>query len=47
MKFQRIKNKMDKEKFVQRVLIMLMDTCGCSKEEAIDVLNECLKRIIK
>ena len=35
---------MDKEKFVQRVNIMLYETCGCNKEEAIEVLKECLKR---
>ncbi|MBI2660563.1 hypothetical protein HYX07_05360 [Candidatus Woesearchaeota archaeon] len=34
---------MDKEKFVQRVNIMLYETCGCNKEEAIKVLKECLK----
>ena len=34
---------MDKEKFVQRVNIMLYETCGCNKEEAIEVLKECLK----
>ena len=35
---------MDKEKFVQRVNIMLYETCGCNKEEVIGVLEECLKR---
>ena len=35
---------MDKEKFVQRVNIMLYETCGCNKEESIEVLEECLKR---
>ena len=34
---------MDKEKFVQRVNMMLYETCGCNKEEAIEVLKECLK----
>jgi hypothetical protein len=37
-------NAMDKEKFVQRINIMLYETCGCNKEEAIEVLKECLKR---
>jgi len=36
---------MDKEKFVQRVNVMLYETCGCNKEESIEVLEECLKRI--
>ena len=36
---------MDKEKFVQRVNIMLYETCGCNKEESIEVLEECLKRV--
>ena len=35
---------MDKEKFVQRVNIMRYETCGCNKEEVIEVLEECLKR---
>ena len=35
---------MDKEKFVQRVNIMIYETCGSNKEEAIEVLEECLKR---
>ncbi len=36
---------MDKEKFVQRVNNMLYETCGCNKEEAIEVLQECLSQI--
>jgi hypothetical protein len=36
---------MDKEKFVQRVNNMLYETCACNKEEAIEVLKECLKQI--
>lgn len=36
---------MDKEKFVQRVNIMLYEICGCNKEESIEVLEECLKRV--
>lgn len=36
---------MDKEKFVERVNIMLYEICGCNKEESIEVLEECLKRI--
>ncbi len=35
----------DKEKFVQRVNVMLYDTCGCNKEESIEVLEECLKQV--
>lgn len=36
---------MDKEKFIDRVNIVLYETCGCNKEEAIEVLVECLKQI--
>ena len=43
-KLQFIGYPMDKEKFVQRVNIMLYETCGCNKEEAIEVFEECLKR---
>ena len=32
------------EKFVQRVLNMVFDTCGCDKERGIEVLEEALKR---
>jgi len=32
--------KMDKEKFVQRVENMLFHICGCSKEEALEVIKE-------
>lgn len=36
---------MDKEKFVQRINFMLFEICGCSKEQAKEVLNECVSRI--
>jgi hypothetical protein len=34
---------MDKETNIQRVENMLYNTCGCSPEEAVEILNECLK----
>ncbi len=36
---------MDKEKFVERVNIMLYEICGCNKEESIEVLEECLRMV--
>jgi len=36
---------MDKEKFVQRVNVMLYETCGCNNDESVEVLEECLKRV--
>ncbi|MBW2965655.1 hypothetical protein KY342_00965 [Candidatus Woesearchaeota archaeon] len=35
---------MDKEKFVERINVILYETCGCNKKEAIEVLEECLKQ---
>lgn len=35
---------MDKETNIQRVEIMLYNTCGCNKEEGKIILKECLKR---
>ncbi|OGJ19829.1 hypothetical protein A3K73_05855 [Candidatus Pacearchaeota archaeon RBG_13_36_9] len=35
---------MDEEKFIQRVEMMLYDTCGCSFEEGIIILEKCLER---
>lgn len=35
--------KMDKETNVERVENMLYSTCGCSVDEAIEILNECLR----
>ncbi len=35
---------MDEEKFIERVEIMLFHTCGCTKEEAIIILEKCLER---
>ena len=32
------------EKFIQRVQVMIYETCGCSPERAEEVLKECLKR---
>ena len=36
---------MDKEKFVQRVENMLFNICGCSKEDALEVIKEVNKNI--
>lgn len=38
---------MDEEKFIERVEMMLFDTGGCTKEEAIIILEKCLKRTKK
>jgi hypothetical protein len=35
---------MDEEKFIDRVEIMLYNTCGCNKEEAVIILEKCLER---
>jgi hypothetical protein len=35
---------MDKETNIQRVENMIYYTCGCSKEEGLIILEECLKR---
>ena len=34
---------MDKETNIQSVENMLYNTCGCSPEEAVEILNECLR----
>ncbi len=36
---------MDKQKNKERIMNMLFNICGCTKEEAIKVLNECLREI--
>lgn len=36
---------MDKETNVQRVMNMIYSICGCSDNDAIEVLEECKKRI--
>jgi len=36
---------MDEEKFIQRVEIMLYETCGCTNEEAKIVLEKSLERV--
>lgn len=36
---------MDKEKFVERVMNMVYHLCGCTDEEALEVLEECIKRV--
>lgn len=38
---------MDEEKFIERVEMMLYDTCGCTNEEAKIILEKCLKRAKK
>ena len=32
------------EKFIQRIQIMIYQTCGCNPKRAEEVLKECLKR---
>ena len=34
---------MDKKKFIERIQNMLYNICGCNKEEAKEVLEECIK----
>ena len=36
---------MDTEKFIQRVENMLLSTCGCTKEEAIIILEKSLEKL--
>jgi len=38
---------MDEEKFIQRVEMMLFDTCGCNNDESIIILEKCLERVKK
>jgi len=38
---------MDKETNVQRVMNMLFYICGCSEEEALEIIEEVKKRIKK
>jgi len=35
---------MDEEKFIERIEMMLYDTCGCMNEEAKIILKKCLER---
>ena len=35
--------KMDKEKNIQKIEKFLYETCGCVPEEAVEILNECLR----